>query len=348
MGLIGETSTEDLGGGTGADILGGWAEADVITGGAEVEARPLSFQVPPEDGAGEVGADILGAAGEDVLAGQAAGDVITGGEAPRQPTIREMFYALPLEAQAGIKMSKDPMKAFSSYMLRQKGWEIEVDKDGNVSISQGGAPSQWGKKGRGNVEEKLFNAREGLARIQTIEDSYRPEFQQIGTRFQAAWAAGKEFLGFELDPEDKALVADYAVYKRNAIENINRYIKEITGAQMSEAEATRLRKGVPDPGDSWYTGDSPTEFNSKLKSQARQLRGAAARYQYALKNGWDMNPENLAKALPLDGVEDMIEERGAALERQLRARRPDLSESAIEGFVMKQLGVEFGIGAGEL
>ncbi|KKN77950.1 hypothetical protein LCGC14_0355150 [marine sediment metagenome] len=316
-------------------------------GGVKLTPQEKFLQIleGPDQPSGGTGADILGGAGGDIV-GQAAGDIITGDETQSEsPSIREMFFALPDEVQAGIKLAKDPMAALSKYMLRQTGLDIQFDENGKLlRITQGGKGAEWGKKGRGTIEEKLFNAREGLARIQTIEDSYRPEFQQIGTRFQAAWAAGKEFLGFDLDSEDKALVADYAAYKRNAIENINRYIKEITGAQMSEAEATRLRRGVPDPGDSWYSGDSPTEFDSKLKSQARQLRAAAARYQYALKNGWDMNPDNLEKALPLDSVEDMIEERGAALERQLRARRPDLSDTAVEGFVMQTLNVEFGTG----
>lgn len=222
------------------------------------------------------------------------GDVALMGGA-KQPNMREIFFALPQEVQTGIKMSDDPMKAFSSYMLRKKGLDISVDESGNIQISEGGSPYAYGKKGTGTLEEKLINTREGLARLRTIDESFRPEFLQVGTRLNAAWSGIKESMGVDLSPEDKAQLADYSTFKMTAIENINRYIKEITGAQMSEAEAKRLRKGVPDPGDAWYSGDSPTEFQSKMNAQTRELKSAGARYTYALKNGWDMSPKTLRR-----------------------------------------------------
>ena len=303
---------DELGGGAGDDILGG-ADADIIG--------------PPAD----ISSDVADAGDETLIGGA------------KQPSVREIFRALPAEVQTGIKMAADPMKAFSNYMMRKKGLDITVDENGNIQISEGGSPYTYGKKGTGTLQEKLINTREGLARLQTIDESFRPEFLETGTRLNAAWSGIKESFGAELSPEDKAQLEDYSTFKMTAIENINRYIKEITGAQMSEAEAKRLRKGVPDPGDSWYNGDSPTEFQSKMNAQTRTLRSAGARYTYALKNGWDMSPENLEKALPVNKVEDLIEERGAALERQLRARRPDLTDAAIEGFVMQTLNGEFGM-----
>lgn len=308
MELIGDGPDDELGAG---DELGGGAGADVLA--------------PPAD----------------ITSDETGDDALIGGT--KQPSVREIFHALPAEVQTGIKMAKDPMKAFSSYMLRKKGLDITVDENGNIQISEGGSPYKYGKKGTGTIEERLFDTREGLARLQTIDESFRPEFLQVGTRFNAAWSGIKESFGVDLSPEDKAQLADYSTFKMTSIENINRYIKEITGAQMSEAEATRLRKGVPDPGDSWYNGDSPTEFQSKMTAQTRELRRAGARYTYALKNGWDMSPDNLENSLPLKKVEDLIEERGAALERQLRARRPGMSDSAIEGFVMRTLNDEFGM-----
>lgn len=308
-----EGPSDDLGGGAGEDVLRGGAGDDVLG--------------PPADIASDA-ADV--------------GDVSLIGGA-KQPSMREIFFALPQEVQTGIKMSADPMKAFSSYMLRKKGLDISVDESGNIQISEGGSPYTYGKKGTGTLQEKLINTREGLARLQTIDESFRPEWLQYGPRLSAAWSGIKESFGAELPPEDKAQLEDYSTFKMTAIENINRYIKEITGAQMSEAEAKRLRRGVPDPGDAWYNGDSPTEFQSKMSAQTRTLRSAGARYTYALKNGWDMSPENLEKALPVNKVEDLIEERGAALERQLRARRPDLSDTAVEGFVMQTLNEEFGM-----
>lgn len=290
-----------------------------------------------------------GGAGEDILGG-AAGDIpgipsadVVGG--PKEPSMRDMFFALPREAQAGIRMAPDPMKAMSSYMLRQKGLDIQFNPDGTIkSMTQGGPAQAFGKKQTGTIQEKLFNAREGIARLQNVDNSFRPEFQETLPRLGFAWDAITERMGRTLDPTDKAELKDFSVYKMNALENINMYIKDVTGAQMSEAEAVRLRQGMPDPGDNWWSGDSPTEFKGKMDEKIKTLRSASARYVYALKNGWDMDPNNLEKALPLNKVEDLIEERGAALERQMRARRPDLSDSAVEGFVEQSLRAEFGVG----
>jgi len=317
----------------------------VLPGVKTIQERGLEIlEGPSPDAQGGSGADIITNIPEDA-------DIVAGsqnvppGQAQRNPSVSEIFKSLPNEIQAGIKMSPDPLKAFSGYLLKSKGMDIQFDDNGVISsITQGGDASKYSKKATGTIEEKLFNAREGLARLQSIDDGFRDEFQETPARLGIAWSGLKESMGVDLDPEDRAQLEDYSTYKMNSIENINRYIKEITGAQMSEAEATRLRKGIPDPGDSWYNGDSPTEFRSKMAAQTKNLRSASARYTYALKNGWDMNPDNLEKSLPLNKMEDLIEERGQALERQIRARRPDLSEGAIEGFVSQQLSSEFGLG----
>ncbi|MCK5446168.1 MAG: hypothetical protein KAI73_11145 [Rhodospirillaceae bacterium] len=305
----------------------------------------LMAPAPAPTVSGVPGAGLAGGTDVGLAAGTDVGEPLAL-EAPPQPQmgIREVFSALPQNIQAAIQMSPDPMKALSGYLLKSKGLEITTNPDGTVNISQGGPAGGWDKKATGTIQDKLINAREGLARISDIEQSFRPEFQQIGPRLGAAWSGIKETMGIDLDPTEQAQLADYSAFKMGAIENINRYIKEITGAQMSEAEAVRLRKGVPDPGDSPWSGDSPTVFDSKLKAQTRTLRSAAARYTYALNNGWNTTPSNLERAMPLNKVEDLIEERGTAFERQLRARRPDLSDTAIEGFVMQTLNSEFGMG----
>lgn len=262
-----------------------------------------------------------------------------------QPSAREIFDSLPYQTRMGIWAAPNKAKAFSQELLKSKGLDIQFNGDGTISsITQGGSEYGYGKKQTGNIEEKLFNTREGLARLNGIEQAFRPEFQEIFTRFGAVWAEGKDFMGIDLSPEDTKLVEDFSSYQMQALDNINKHIKDATGAQMSEAEAGRIRKGTPDPGENWWNGDSPVKFESKVKTQIKLLRSAAARYQYALKNGWDMDPNALEKSMPLDDVGALIDDRGAALEREFRARNPNLSDDAVSGFVVQQLNAEFGIG----
>lgn len=262
-----------------------------------------------------------------------------------QPSAREIFDSLPYQTRMGIWAAPNKAKAFSQELLKSKGLDIQFNGDGTISsITQGGSEYGYGKKQTGNIEEKLFNTREGLARLNGIEQAFRPEFQEIGTRFAAAWAEGMDFMGIDLSPEDTKLVEDFSSYQMQSLDNMNKHIKDATGSQMSENEAGRIRKGMPDPGENWWNGDSPVKFESKMKAQIKLLRAAAARYQYALKNGWDMDPNALEKSMPLDDVGALIDDRGAALEREFRARNPNLSDDAVSGFVVQQLNAEFGIG----
>ena len=307
------------------DNLSGGSETNILDGGGQGNDDLTTSQ----------NNTIFGGSGEETLIGGTS-------STSAQPSIRDLFMSFPPEIQSGIKMAEDPQKAFSAYLLKSKGMDITVGPDGQLQITQGGDRYSYGKKTTGTIEDKLFNAKEGLVRLDDINNSYRPEFQQMGTRFKAAFAGGKDFLGMELSKDEKNLIEDYTSYKTQAINNINLYIKEITGAQMSEPEATRLRQGIPDPGDSWWEGDSPVKFKSKLDTQSRTLRSAAARFRYGLKNGWDMNPDNLEKVMPLEKMETVIENRGLAIERQVRARRPNLEDASVERFVKQQLMSEFG------
>ena len=166
-----------------------------------------------------------------------------------------------------------------------------------IQVGGGAGVGEMQKKTRGDIEKTLFGAQEGLARLSDVEARFRPEYQEIGTRWDAFKASWLEKAGVDIAPADQQLLRDFTAYKRDSIDNINRYIKEITGAQMSEAEAGRLTKGMPNPGTGIFDGDSPTEFISKLKATTASLRKASARYVYALRNGLD------PQSIPLDRME---------------------------------------------
>ena len=148
---------------------------------------------------------------------------------------------------------------------------------------------------------------------------FRPEYQQIGPRLGAAWTAFKEKYGGlpgipkEVSPEDRELLREYTLYRRDAIDNINRYIKEMTGAAMSVPEAKRIRKGVPDAGEGVFDGDSPTEFQAKMLGTMRSLKLATARYSYALRHGLDRDDINLEE------MEDIMRDRMREVEQEVRA-----------------------------
>ncbi len=81
-------------------------------------------------------------------------------------------------------------------------------------------------------------------------------------------------LGLPVSDEQKARLTEFSRFRQDAYDNMNRYIKEITGAAMSETEANRLRKAMPDP-----ENDSPAAFKAKIDHSMEILQAAGERYQ---------------------------------------------------------------------
>lgn len=118
-----------------------------------------------------------------------------------------------------------------------------------------------------------------------IEATFRPEFQEIPTRISLEWSEIKSKLGSDLTDDEATLLRDYSEYQQNAIYAINQYIRDITGAQMSIAEAQRLALALPQVGTGVFDGDSPERFKSKLDNAIRQVKRAQERANYFLRKG---------------------------------------------------------------
>lgn len=310
-----------------------------------LDGKPVlpNVQSPRDEFMKMIGGDssgLGGGAGNDQLQsipieGVPSGASMSGGTDTAKPTVKELFRALPQEVQAGILAAKDPMQAFSSYMTRQKGLDIQFGPDGKVtSITQGGGGTPGGmqKATAGNLEKDLLTAREGIARLARIQMSVKPEYMTYPTQMENMWRAFKEKAGVDLSPGERQQLADYTAFRRDAFDNINRYIKEITGAQMSAQEADRITKGMPDP-----QRDSPTEFASKMQATMGSLRMSAARYVYALRSGLD------PKSVNLDTMPSIVNERGKQIEQTVSSRNPEWKPDQVQQFVKKQLMVEFGL-----
>lgn len=167
-----------------------------------------------------------------------------------------------------------------------KGMVIESDGAGGFTIRTG-VPTDTDvtKKTQAGLEEKIMNGMEQYQRIQAIATEFKPEYQEIGKRLGATWTSVKAKFGKDVSEDDANFLTAFKKYQRKAIENINKYIKEMTGAQMSEKEASRLRLAQPDPGEKWYSGDDPITFKAKMDDVLKTVRAAVARYEYYRAKG---------------------------------------------------------------
>ena len=206
----------------------------------------------------------------------------------------------------------DPPPA-NAVKYKPGGEIIETDAKGNVRIVRGGAVGRAGqseltKKSMGDLETKIRNASDHLARVQEIRASLKPEYLEAIPRLGQSWNAFLEKWGVkDLSPDEKKELTEITTFLRRTISNLNKHIKEVTGAQMSEKEAGRISLEEPKAGQSWVDfllkGDSPTQFIAKVDDVELTLRAAIARYEwYRAKQ---MSPQSIVDLISRDAGVDL-------------------------------------------
>lgn len=179
------------------------------------------------------------------------------------------------------------------------GMSLTSDGQGGFTLTQGrgvtGGVRGMAKPVVNKTQEDVMAKTVTLDRLEEVGASFDPKFLTVSNRLGNSWTAVKEKYQIgEISPSEEKELAEFTQFKSEALNNLNLYIKDITGAAMSEAEAGRIRKAMPDPGEGIFDGDSPTEFISKYKSAINSLKIARARQQYALKNGQNWEDISLA------------------------------------------------------
>lgn len=206
---------------------------------------------------------------------------------------------------------------------------------------------QWQTPTKNEIDKKIVNTVEQTSRLGQIEKMIDPEFLTYGGGLKAAGAKfwEKTMGQGSLNPETQQFMEKYSQFHQNAIENLNQYIKEITGAQMSEAEAARLRRGMPDPGDDPFSGDSPSQFSAKLRDRIRTLKLASARYSYLRSGKWKggifEGPIENAP-ISLDQMQGIMRSRRKELQQRAKMQAPN-DPNAQSQFVIQNMQQEFGI-----
>jgi hypothetical protein len=183
------------------------------------------------------------------------------------------------------------------------------------------------------VEQDVLSSADAITRLNDIQYSYRPEYQNIKYRGKQAWSTLKDkWVG--LPDSEKRQLAQYSQYRQNSLQNLNRTIKEITGTAMGVEEAKRIEATLPTAGTGIFDGDSPTEFESKLNNAVKQTKYAIARKKYALDRGlkWEKTS--------LESMPDIIQRRGKEIEKQYNL---DPKDPSTKQTVLRQLAAEFGV-----
>lgn len=221
----------------------------------------------------------------------------------------------------------------------KRGQRITIDPEtGEVVFEQGVLPALQ-KKTVARAETEIVDIDDSIARLDAISAGFDPRFLQFSSRLGAKISGIRSQLGQDISAQDEQFLRQFSSFQRDAIENINLEIKRITGAQMSEKEADRIRQGFPDPGEGVFDGDAPPIFLSKMESVNKSLRLMRARRIILLREGINLDTlTKRGKERQFDTLTlDEVEARADARAKEIRAAGGD------DAAVRQMLRNEFGL-----
>jgi hypothetical protein len=189
-----------------------------------------------------------------------------------------------------------------------------------------------------DTQAALMKTNARLSTYNQIEAGFNPRYLQPSFRATQLWASTKDKAGVPLSPEATSELAKFSEFKQNSINNITQTIKDTTGNAMGIGEAERIMAGLPSAGTGLFDGDSPVEFDAKLKNTMKQLRMVEARNVYVLRKGLSF------KDIPLSNMPEIMNQRGAQLAEQYKIDSKNPTPAQLNA-IKRQLAVEFGISA---
>ena len=144
------------------------------------------------------------------------------------------------------------------------------------------------------VEQSMFENQMTLDGFIQSQDSFDPSFLTLGGQIKNWAFKAADIVGFDLPDETKQQLAAFTTFRQNTSMNLNAYIKAITGAQMSNPEALRLKKDVP------TMDDSPVEYKRKLDNIVTKLHAVRQRSLAAMEYTDDRKAFMEAMTTPLE------------------------------------------------
>jgi hypothetical protein len=261
------------------------------------------------------------------------------------PTLQQQANALISRAGA---MDKSQIISETERILKQQS-EILAELNPQLqAASKAKAPQvnvytgDLSKPTATEVEKNVLSNAEAVSRLNSIYGTYRPEYLNIPFRAKQEWTniTGK----FQkISPKDRDVLTGYYSFKQNSLQNLNKTIKDLTGAAMGVQEADRIIASLPNAGSTILGGDSPVEFEAKLNNAIEQTKYALARQTYALKNGIK---KDAWEKIPLSDMPSIVNKRADEIAKayKLDPNNPkNPNREADKQTIKRQLAAEFGI-----
>lgn len=243
----------------------------------------------------------------------------------------EAFQPEGYQPQDTYDDSNNRFNDAASYQVAQAG---NVMNDAGVNI--GAFQGEDDGVSRRRFQDTETDLRSQAARLRAIDQMLQENPDMIdqsltfGGDMRRRWLTLKERFGAELSGDQAEYLTDATQLRQTVLRNVNRTIQEITGAQMGEQEANRIRGELPD------INDSPTTFRAKLSNAMNMVRMDIARNVIYRQRG-SGSPTDISD----QEVTQVLSQRGAELYQQAISQGMAPAEAKLEA--ARRLSDEFGI-----
>lgn len=246
------------------------------------------------------------------------------------------------QAAAQPDMVNTPIGPMTKQRAQQLGFGLAMSGRGDAGkMFSDAANSNALDKGAATENDKTeLSSTAQLATLNAVRDSFDPKFLNIPNRIGYAWNALQDKFGV-LSPQDKADLNAYTQWRGATWRNLNVVLKQLSGTAVTGDEMQRQLLDQPNPGKGIGDGDSPTEFEAKLRNQFAFAQSAIARARWLRTQGFKGNPWDAG--VSVDQMPAIINQRGAQIEQDLRQRNPNASPMQLQQATTRQIKQEFGI-----
>ena len=187
-----------------------------------------------------------------------------------------------------VQLGMDPTQAQQVAYGQQQGPSLVVGPDGRIAFNATGQaqlpPLPMGTTATNQVQKGVLDKTNTLAQLNSIQDQFKPEYQQLGNRIGHTWSNVKDWMGVAA-PEEQAQLVDWHQFRTGAQRNLMAVMHSLGGSALTEQEIERISQTIPDVGVNFWEGDGPTQFQAKMAAAQKDLRRALLRADIAQREG---------------------------------------------------------------
>lgn len=199
--------------------------------------------------------------------------------------------------QGKVRIGKKMVDPSQISPAETKSTKEFFDAEGNVLLRETLGGAALTPPIKTSLQKKILENTETLASLDTLKQKYEKRFLQVPHRILATGLEIAELGGVELDPENQKIIGDLADFQSETVDLTAKYVKNISGAAVSDNEVKRLAKVLPNK------NDSPTVFKRKMDSVHKRLTKINLIYKTILAG----NKANPSSAIADNSIPNVVE-----------------------------------------